>query len=210
MAAASIEDPQVTTLPAVDSLTPAQLRIALALLRCVGRWGLAKTTIEDIAREAGISRATVYRLFPGGKHTILYAGVQAEVARLLAELVELASAADDLEELLVATMHHGAVFLDGQPALAFLREHERVELEQVLALDRMDRLFVAVGAALAPALGRFLPADEADAVGRWGARLVVSYLAEPSVDVDLCDRDHAERLVRTFVLPGLTPGPLSP
>lgn len=38
-----------------------------AALACIGRWGLAKTTLDDIAREAGISRATVYRRVPGGK-----------------------------------------------------------------------------------------------------------------------------------------------
>ena len=32
---------------------------------CIARWGTAKTTLDDIAREAGCSRATIYRLFPG-------------------------------------------------------------------------------------------------------------------------------------------------
>ena len=45
-------------------------RIVDATLRCVGRWGLAKTTLDDVAREAGCSRATVYRLFPGGKDSL--------------------------------------------------------------------------------------------------------------------------------------------
>ena len=56
-------------------LSPAERRVAEALLRCVARWGLAKTTIEDLAREAGVSRATVYRLVPGGKQAVLYVAV---------------------------------------------------------------------------------------------------------------------------------------
>ena len=36
-------------------------RIRHAALVCVGRFGLAKTTVDDIAREAGCSRATLYR-----------------------------------------------------------------------------------------------------------------------------------------------------
>src|SRR5262245_45253316 len=42
-------------------------RILAATLRCLGKWGTVKTTLDDIAREAGCSRATVYRTFPGGK-----------------------------------------------------------------------------------------------------------------------------------------------
>ncbi len=41
-------------------------RLLQATYDCVARWGLAKTTVEDAAREAGVSRATVYRYFPGG------------------------------------------------------------------------------------------------------------------------------------------------
>lgn len=32
---------------------------------CFGRFGIAKTTIEDVAKEASVSRATVYRYFSG-------------------------------------------------------------------------------------------------------------------------------------------------
>ena len=49
---------------------------------CLAHQGTAKTTVDDIAREAGISRATVYRVFPGGKGEILAAVVDTEMARL--------------------------------------------------------------------------------------------------------------------------------
>ena len=62
--------------------------IAAALLACTARWGLAKTTIDDIAREAGVSRATVYRLYPGGKAAISNAASNAEVVRLSVDLAE--------------------------------------------------------------------------------------------------------------------------
>ncbi|MBV9252708.1 MAG: helix-turn-helix transcriptional regulator, partial [Actinobacteria bacterium] len=53
--------------PALDQ------RILDATLRCIGRWGVAKTTLEDVAREAGCSRATVYRAVPGGKDGLIEA-----------------------------------------------------------------------------------------------------------------------------------------
>jgi AcrR family transcriptional regulator len=39
----------------------ARERLLDAAERCFTRWGPAKTTLEDIAEEAGVSRATVYR-----------------------------------------------------------------------------------------------------------------------------------------------------
>ncbi|MHB1137318.1 MAG: TetR/AcrR family transcriptional regulator [Microthrixaceae bacterium] len=192
--------------PAVPlALTPAEQRITDALLRCVARWGLSKTTVEDLAREAGVSRATVYRLFPGGKDAVLYVAVRAEVHRLLTELLAEALAAADLEQCLVDGVHHAAVFLGGHPALSFLRDHERAVLDQVVAFERLDVVLVAAGEALQPALARFLPAEDAHDAGVWCARLVLSYLAEPARDLDLCRRDDVVRLVRTFVLPGLSP-----
>src|SRR6476660_8543910 len=38
-------------------------RLLQATLSCVERWGLEKTSLEDVARQAGLSRATVYRYF---------------------------------------------------------------------------------------------------------------------------------------------------
>ena len=193
----------------VGVLTPAELRVAEALLRCVARWGLSKTTIEDIAREAGVSRATVYRLFPGGKSSIMYAAVRAEVQRLLALLTAEAAEAASVEDCLVQSMHHAAVFLDSHPALAFMRDHERAALEQVLSFERMDVLFVVSGMVMSPVLSRFLDADDAAAAGTWGARLVVSYLSEPTDDVDLCDREQVRSIVRTFMIPGLASAALT-
>ena len=56
-------------------------RLLQATYDCVARWGLAKTTVEDAAREAGVSRATVYRYFPGGRDELLSAVVGWEFSR---------------------------------------------------------------------------------------------------------------------------------
>ncbi len=55
------------------SLDPAESRVLDAAKTCCERWGLAKVTIEDIANEAGVSRATLYRMFPGGKDVLFEA-----------------------------------------------------------------------------------------------------------------------------------------
>ena len=53
---------------------------------CVARHGMARTTVEDIARQAQVSRATVYRYFPGGKDQFLRDTVTWEAARFLDRL----------------------------------------------------------------------------------------------------------------------------
>src|ERR1700682_4115188 len=78
--------------------------IAEAALGCIGRWGTAKTTLDDVARQAGCSRATVYRMFPGGKDAVLDAVARAEVDRFFVAIAARLETAKSLEELLVAGM----------------------------------------------------------------------------------------------------------
>ncbi len=66
-------------MPEIDLRGASDERIVDGALRCIARWGLAKTTVEDVAREAGCSRATLYRAFPGGKDAILAAVAAAEL-----------------------------------------------------------------------------------------------------------------------------------
>lgn len=183
--------------------SPTGVRVAEALLECTARWGWAKTTVEDVARTAGVSRATVYRLFPGGKTAILHAAIQAEVLGLAELIGGEVGQVDDLEECLVRSLNCAAEFLESHDALTFLRQHEWVALKQVLAFDRLDAVFAVASAVLAPQYERFLDPDAASATGVWLARLLVSHLFTPSPDLDLRRRADVEQLVRTFVLPGL-------
>ena len=50
---------------APDDPEGARGRLLDAAERCFARFGIAKSTVEDIAREASVSRATVYRYFTG-------------------------------------------------------------------------------------------------------------------------------------------------
>lgn len=178
-------------------------RVVDAMFSCIGRWGLAKTTVEDVARTAGISRATVYRLFPGGKHAILQAGLATEVTRLVACLSEELAAFDDLESCLGRAISVATVFLRDHEALAYVREHEWSSVESFLAHDRLDALILLSGSSLGPSLLRFLPPEHAGRVAMWAARMVVSYLLSPSVETDLGDEATARHFVATYLVPGL-------
>src|SRR4051794_26288848 len=56
-------------------------RVLAAAYTCVTRFGLAKTTIEDVVKESGVSRATIYRHFPGGRDELLQDPVGWELSR---------------------------------------------------------------------------------------------------------------------------------
>jgi AcrR family transcriptional regulator len=48
-----------------------EARVLDATKSCCERFGFAKLSIDDVAAEAGVSRATIYRLYPGGKDVLL-------------------------------------------------------------------------------------------------------------------------------------------
>ncbi len=81
-------------------------RILEATYACVARWGLAKTTVEDAAREAKVSRATVYRTFPGGRDELINAVVAWATLEFFTRLYEQVQGADSLEQV----MERGIMF----------------------------------------------------------------------------------------------------
>src|ERR1043165_9648509 len=69
--------------PDADDHTRA--RILDAVFSCAERYGLGRTTISDVAKEARLSRQTVYRYF-AGRHELLAALVLREEERLVARV----------------------------------------------------------------------------------------------------------------------------
>jgi len=184
---------------------PPEDRVVAAALRCVARWGLAKTTVDDVAREAGVGRATLYRLFPGGRDALFAAVAGHEVGALLARLRAAADAAGSIEDVVVAWLGEAATAVAEHAALQFLLAHEPESVLPHLAFGRLDALLERASASAAPFLAPWLPdgEDRARAV-EWMARVVLSYTLSPSRDVNLRDADSARRFARAFILPGLT------
>jgi len=178
-------------------------RILDAALVCIARWGLAKTGLDDVAREAGVSRATVYRAFPGGKDAVAEAVARTEVARFFAAVESRLAEATTLEHLLVAGITEAANRIATHGALRALVSFEPELVLPRLAFDRMNHVLGLCTAFASPHLARFLAGEEAAHVAEWAARVVISYCSWPSIDVDLTDEASARRLVRQLFLPAL-------
>jgi AcrR family transcriptional regulator len=76
-------------------------RVLDATSRCAMKFSLQRTTVEDVSSESGVSRASIYRYFPGGRDDVIACTVGYEVDLFFLGLASDIGEAKSLEELLV-------------------------------------------------------------------------------------------------------------
>ena len=179
-----------------------QDRVLDGALACVARVGLGKTTLDDVAREAGCARATVYRCFPG-KQALFTAVLARELEALGARAIGAAAQTDSLADAIVAVILVGADTFHVHAALRFVVEHEQEILAPQLSFDRGSAVLRGAAVLIAPAFTRFLTPARAERLGEWVARLTLSYLLNPSELVRLDDPARVRALVVDYVMPGV-------
>jgi AcrR family transcriptional regulator len=182
-------------------MSPKASGILDAALTCIARVGLAKTTLDDVARQAGCARATVYRCF-ANKQQLLAAVVVREACALRDEIAGAAAAYDTFEDAITAAMVTAARFLTDHQALAFVCAHEPDVLLPYLAFEREDAVLREAATLVAPAFARFCDASTAERLGEWLARTTLSYLCNRSDNFDIADPESARILVGDFIVPG--------
>jgi AcrR family transcriptional regulator len=180
-----------------------RIRVIEAAVVCLSQHGTVKTTVDDIARRAGVSRATVYRAFPGGRDEVLHAVVDTEAARLFAAVGAKLASERELSAALVAGIVEASSRIREHPAVRYLLAHEPGTILGHLAFDEADRLVATSSRVTAPFLTRWMSPTEAERVAEWVTRIVLSYAIAPSDRVDLTDPVSTTRLVETFVMPGI-------
>ena len=178
-------------------------RLLQATYDCVARWGLAKTTVEDAARAAGVSRATVYRYFPGGRDELIGAVVGWEFARFFRRLYDEVHEAETLEEV----MERGLVFahnaiLDHEVLQRILQTEPEILVPRLTV--EANETHTLIAAFLVPYLVRhgMVEGAELDAAADFLARMVLSYIGSPG-RWDLNDPEQVARLVRAELLAGI-------
>ncbi len=182
-------------------------RILEATYNCVARWGLSKTTLEDAAREAGLSRATVYRYFPGGRDELIDAVVSWQYLQFFGRLYEEVQGATSLEEVL----ERGLVF-----ARKAVLEHEVLqkilETEPELLLPKLsveaNRTLGFISAFLVPYLVSHgvVPGVKVQEAADFLARMILSYISSPG-HWDFGDPAQVAVLVRSELLAGIVVEP---
>lgn len=83
-------------------------KIIDAAFRMILRYGMARTTMNDVAQEAGISRQTLYASF-SSKEELLRATIRYLADRAVADIQADCARTSDLAEQLDAVIHHTAI-----------------------------------------------------------------------------------------------------
>ncbi len=189
-------------------------RLLEAAYACVARFGLGKTTVEDVVKQSGVSRATVYRVFPGGKDELLREVVAWEMGRFFGALAEAVAGAADFASL----VEGGLVF-----AHRAVGEHEVLQKILVTEPERLLPLMTTeqhrplrfITAYLVPFLereqreGRLRAGLDQPAAADFVARMLLSLIGSPG-RWNLADPGAVRRLVREDLLVGvLTPDALA-
>jgi AcrR family transcriptional regulator len=187
----------------VSGVAETRERLLEATLACIERWGLAKTSLEDVAGEAGLSRATVYRYFPRGRDQVISETITWETGRFFTRLGE--AVAEDAD--LASALEHALLL--GHRAIVehrLLQQVLRTEPEAFLAefSDSTPLILGVVRDYVGSLLQRerLQPDVDPAVAADYLARLYLSYLGT-SGRWDLGDPAVVAQLVRTQFLAGI-------
>jgi AcrR family transcriptional regulator len=174
---------------------------------CVERFGLSKTTVDDVASVSGVSRATIYRMFPGGREELMRETVGWEMTRFFARLAEAVADAPDL----ALRLERGLVF-----ARRSVLDH--AVLQKVLAAEpgallplmtvEQHRVLRYIREYLRPLLdaeqqaGRVREGVDLDAAADYVARMLLSLIGSPG-RWDLSDAAAVRGVVLRELLGGI-------
>ncbi len=183
-------------------------RLLDATERCLRRSGIRRTTVSEIAQEAGVSRAWLYRHFPD-KASLVVATLSRTDERFWAEAHARVSSADGLAAQVAA-------------AVAFVHEQEPGALLLRLKHEEPADFAETVGTGLAelmPGMARFwhgyleaarvtgeVRADlDVARAAEWVIRIVISLVTVPGGAADTSDPAAVRRFLDEFLVTGLGP-----
>lgn len=180
-------------------------RILEAAYACIARYGIGKTTVDDAAREAKLSRATVYRYFPGGKDQLIAEVIRWEVEHFFMRLAEVVGRSESFAEML----EDGLMF-----AHRAIEEHEVLQKVLQTEPERFVPQLTVEGQRLLEPIALFIqarlrpedlrPGLDVPEASRYLARMILSYINAQG-GWDLTDRDQVRELVRLEFLSGIQP-----
>ena len=187
----------------------AQDHFIAAAEACFERYGVVKTTMEDIAKMAGVSRPTVYRHF-ADRDTLILAVVMRRARTLIARAQAFIRRQERFEDQLVEGLLYLVKTGRQDPFIRLLVSPEHLDLAQQIlgATDAVvDLTLDTWGPILAEAAGRgeLNPDLDRRDIARWLTHVELILVGR----LDLADDDEElRRMLRTFLAPAFLPQPV--
>lgn len=175
-----------------------ELRVLDATRACIDEIGLSRVTIDDIVARSGLSRATIYRLFPGGRDVLFEAMRVRELEVFFEKLRAEAQGATDLIDLLARCIVVSSRELASDEHLATLLAAERGEVLGQLTVDGLPRVVNMATTFITPLAEVYVDHDAATQVVEVVARLVISYFLAPSARVDFTNYVSVRQFLDAF------------
>ncbi|KAA9155654.1 TetR/AcrR family transcriptional regulator [Amycolatopsis acidicola] len=193
----------------VDDTDQIRGRVLDAAYEQFCRMGIQRSTMEDVAKRAGVSRITVYRRF-ANKDALVEQVVRREFRRyfdqFLVDIKQAETAADRLVLGFVSSLRA----IRRNPLIGGLLDAEPNLLVQSMITDdgailATVRQFVAGQLRQEQHAGTMPAETDADLAAEMMVRVSASFLAIPSRLIDLDDEEQLAAVARKFLVPMLQP-----
>ncbi len=176
-----------------------------AASRRLASHGIAGTTVDDVAAEAGVSRATVYR-YIGGKNEIVPAVIGREAQEVLDRVAAVLTASCTSATAVADAVSTALVAIGENPVLARLTTIDLMETLPFITAEAATLVEIAV-LTLSPAM-RAAPAltidDRAvEAAMEEATRFVLLHLTTPRLDGSRLDPSDAGQRAAVLIAPML-------
>lgn len=170
-----------------------------AALICSHRLGFSKVTVDDICRESGVSRASVYRMFPGGRDVLFEALRVRELHQFFDNVLAEVEDATKVESIVVGSVVKATSLLQADEHLAMMLSSEPGEALGQLTAAGLPRIIRMATEALGPQLEPLLGHGPAHRLIDLVVRLTVSHFLSPVDAVDLKDAESARQFLYPLI-----------
>ncbi|GGN68248.1 TetR family transcriptional regulator [Nocardia rhizosphaerihabitans] len=200
--------PPVTSTNTPETDDSAAARILDAALIQFEQVGVKKTTIEDIARQAGVDRATVYRRV-GSRDDVVTAVFAREIARVLTDLQSLPSKHDNLDDLVADILVTVVGRWRAHPLVQRLLVLEPDRVMPHLTTDSAPTIATSIlttESMLREAIAAGMLAEPPDLLARAEVlcRIVHSMILAPSGLLPLHTDEELDAFARAYLVPVIT------
>ena len=161
--------------PPPNNLNHTQKKIIDAAIICVKQWGVAKVNLNDIAKEAGVTRPTVYSYFRNRDEIIQQALLQSAYlfgAKTIKHLQKFETARERTIEAIIYSLKK----LPKEPSLALLKNTGMSDIINNKGLSTPEGQQILRGLFQIILIGKAFTDDELDEIAEVTARFMLSLL----------------------------------